>query len=121
LLDGSTGDFRATETDSWPQLLEWLSLAGPREVLLPEGAPQQGLEALRRSLPGVCVSALAADGFRPVRAAAYLRAHFQVAALDAFGLERAPLATAAAGAALRYLKDTQRTDAAHVTALRHES
>jgi DNA mismatch repair protein MutS len=120
LLDASTGDFRTAEGESLVHLLEWLSLATPRELLVPEGAPDEALEALRRGLPSVPVSTLPADGFHPVRAAAFLRAHFQVAALDGFGLESAPRAVAAAGAALRYLKETQRTEAAHVTALRLE-
>ena len=40
-----------------------------------------------------------------------------MASLEAFGLAEAPLATGAAGAALRYLKDTQKTPAAHVDRL----
>jgi DNA mismatch repair protein MutS len=120
LLDGSTGDFRAAECESLGQLVEWLSLAAPRELLLPEGAPAEVLEALRRGLPSVPVSTMSPDGFHPVRAAAFLRTHFQVASLDGFGLVSVPGATSAAAAALRYLKDTQRTDAAHVTAVRLE-
>ena len=120
LLDGSTGEFRAAEGEGLVLLLEWLSLAAPKELLLPEGAPSEVLEALHRGLPSVPVSTMAQDGFHPVRAAAFLRGHFQVAALEGFGLEHAPRATGAAGAALRYLKDTQRTEAAHVTAVRLE-
>ncbi|MGO8969993.1 MAG: DNA mismatch repair protein MutS [Myxococcaceae bacterium] len=120
LLDASTGDFRAAEGDSPSQLWEWLGVASPRELLLPEGAPAEVLEALQRALPSVPLSTVGPDAFHPVRAAALLRAHFQVASLEGFGLGGAQLATAAAGAALRYLKDTQRTPAAHVTALRLE-
>lgn len=118
LLDASTGDFCAAEADQQSEVLEWLSAASPREVLVSEGGPAEVLEALGRSLPAVPVSTVGADGFHPARAAAFLRAHFQVAALDGFGLATAPAATAAAGAALRYLKETQRTEGAHVTALR---
>ncbi|MGO9828830.1 MAG: DNA mismatch repair protein MutS [Myxococcaceae bacterium] len=120
LLDASTGAFRAAEGEGPSQLVEWLGVASPRELLLPEGAPAEVRDMLQRALPSVPVSAVGLDSFHPVRAAAFLRDHFQVAALDGFGLARAPMATAAAGAALRYLKDTQRTDAAHVTALRLE-
>ncbi|MGO9064179.1 MAG: DNA mismatch repair protein MutS [Myxococcaceae bacterium] len=120
LLDASTGDFRAAEGDSPSQLWEWLGVASPRELLLPEGAPAEVLEALQRALPSVPLSTVGPDAFHPVRAAALLRAHFQVASLEGFGLGGAQLATAAAGAALRYLKDTQRTPAAHVTTLRLE-
>ncbi len=120
LLDGSTGEFRAAEGESVAQLVEWLSLAAPKELLLPEAGAAEVQEALHRGLPSVPVSTAALDSFHPVRAAAFLRAHFQVAALEGFGLERSPRATSAAGAALRYLKDTQRTTAAHVTAVRLE-
>jgi DNA mismatch repair protein MutS len=120
LLDGTTGEFRAAEGEGVVQLVEWLSLASPRELLLPQGGAAEVEEALRRALPRVPLSTTAVDSFHPVRAAAFLRTHFQVAALDGFGLERAPRATAAAGAALRYLKDTQRTDGVHVTAVRLE-
>ena len=47
-----------------------------------------------------------------------LLAHFGVQNLEAFGCEDRPLATAAAGAALRYVRETQRRDLAHVTGLR---
>jgi DNA mismatch repair protein MutS len=120
LLDGSTGDFRAAEGESPVQLLEWLSLAAPKELLVPEDASAEVLEALRRGLPSVPISSAPEDAFHPARAAAFLRAHFQVSTLGAYGLDAAPRAAAAAGAALRYLKDTQRTEAAHVTALRLE-
>ncbi len=121
LLDASTGDFRTAEGDSQVQLVEWLSLAAPRELLLAEDASPAVQEALRKAFPTVPLSTLPADGFHPARAAAFLRTHFQVAVLDGFGLQAAPSATGAAGAALRYLKETQRTDGAHVTGLRLES
>jgi len=120
LLDASTGDFRVTEGESLPQLLEWLSVAAPRELLLPDDAHTEVREALGRGLPSVPISTVGADGFHPARAAAYLRSHFQVATLEGFGLAQSPGATSAAAAALRYLKDTQRTDAAHVTAVHLE-
>jgi DNA mismatch repair protein MutS len=120
LLDASTGDFRAAEGEAWARLLEWLAVAAPRELLVPEGAPEELLEVLRRGLPGTPLSVAGPDSFHPARAGAFLRAHFEVAALDGFGLGPTTWATAAAGAALRYLKETQRTDAAHVTALRLE-
>ena len=120
LLDASTGEFRAAEGETWAQLLEWLSLAEPRELLVPEGAPAELRDALCRGLAGVPLSTAPADSFHPARAGAFLRAHFQVASLDGFGLAGAGCATAAAGAALRYLRETQKSEAPHVTALRLE-
>ena len=57
--------------------------------------------------------------FDPERARRELLAHFGVATLEAFGCEGLPLATAAAGAALRYLRETQKRDLTHVTTLVH--
>ncbi len=51
------------------------------------------------------------------RARRELLAHFGVATLEAFGCEGRPRATAAAGAALRYVRETQKRDLAHVTSL----
>ncbi len=119
LLDASTGDFRALELESPESLAEELSRADVRELLVSEelwGTP--ALEAFVSRLPKrPAVAQLDRGAFDPSRAAALLRAHFSVASLSAFGLEDAPLATAAAGAALRYVRDTQKTDAAHVDRL----
>ncbi len=119
LLDASTGEFFALEVQSLAELGEALSRANPKELLVSEeelsGSP---LQKLRAALPQpMPVASLDRAAFEPRRAAALLRAHFQVASLDGFGLSQAPAATAAAGAALRYLKATQRTQAAHVDRL----
>jgi len=119
LLDASTGEFFALEAHSLAELTDALSRANPKELLVSEeelsGAP---LQRLRAALPRpTAVASLDRAAFEARRGAALLRAHFQVASLDGFGLSQAPAATAAAGAALRYLKATQRTQAAHVDRL----
>jgi len=119
LLDASTGEFSAFEAEGLLELGELLARADPKELLVCDeelsGAP---LAKLRAALPrAVALAALDRAAFDPPRAAAFLRAHFQVASLEGFGLIDAPAATAAAGAALRYLKSTQKTQAAHVDRL----
>jgi DNA mismatch repair protein MutS len=47
-----------------------------------------------------------------------LRDHFKVASLAGYGLEARPLATAAAGAILHYVRDTQRGSLAHLDGIR---
>jgi len=47
-----------------------------------------------------------------------LRDHFRVASLAGYGLEARPLATAAAGAILHYVRDTQRGSLAHLDGIR---
>jgi DNA mismatch repair protein MutS len=119
LLEASTGEFFTVEVPSAQDLVEALSRVEPRELLVPEGltgAPEVGFLTARLSrVPAV--AGLEKAAFEPARATVYLRSHFSVASLEAFGLAEAPLATGAAGAALRYLKDTQKTAAAHVDRL----
>jgi DNA mismatch repair protein MutS len=117
LLDGSTGEFRALQGASLDALLEAVALHEPSELLLPADAPGHFRSAIRQRFGQRPTTEVDPAHFEPVRAAAYLRAHFGVATLEAFGLAGAPRATGAAGAALRYLRDTQRTEARHVDAL----
>ncbi len=119
LLDASTGEFSALEAESLDALADILGRADPRELLVcDEELASARAQKLRAALPRVAaVSSLDRAAFDPPRAAAFLRAHFQVASLEGFGLAGAPSATAAAGAALRYLKATQKTEAAHVDRL----
>ena len=119
LLEASTGEFFTLEAETSQELVEALARVEPRELLVPEGhrdSPETTFVTSRLSkMPAVAELEKAA--FEPARAAVYLRGHFAVQSLEAFGLQDAPLATGAAGAALRYLKDTQKTAAAHVDRL----
>jgi len=119
LLEASTGEFFSLEAETSQELVEALARVEPRELLVPEGqrdAPETTYVVSRLSRPPA-VAELEKAAFEPGRAATYLRTHFAVQSLEAFGLQDAPLATGAAAAALRYLKDTQKTQAAHVDRL----
>ena len=119
LLDASTGDFLAVETEDLDGLVEELGRADVRELLVAEDrVDTPELDALlSRLAQRPAVSTLDRGAFEPGRAAALLKAHFQVASLSGFGIEGAAWATAAAGAALRYVRETQKTDASHVDRL----
>src|SRR5712692_5472373 len=116
LLDASTGEFTAFEARSLQELSEQLGRAEPREILVPEEETSaRWVEDLLASLPRrPALASLDRGAFEPSRAAAFLKAHFAVTYLEGFGVSDAPQATAAAGAALRYLKNTQKTEAPHV-------
>jgi DNA mismatch repair protein MutS len=119
LLEASTGEFFSLEAETTQELVEALARVEPRELLVPEGekdSPDTASLVSRLPRPPA-VAELEKAAFEPGRATAYLRNHFAVQSLEAFGLQDAPLATGAAGAALRYLKDTQKTPAAHVDRL----
>lgn len=119
LLEASTGEFFTVEAANTGELLEALSRVEPRELLVPEGLrdSEPVAQVVARLTKPPAVAELEKAAFEPVRATAYLKSHFAVASLEAFGLQEAPLATGAAGAALRYLKDTQKTAASHVDRL----
>ncbi|HYO54670.1 DNA mismatch repair protein MutS [Archangium sp.] len=123
LLEASTGEFFSLEAETTQELVEALARVEPRELLVPEGekdSPDTAFIVSRLPRPPA-VAELEKAAFEPGRATLYLRNHFAVQSLEAFGLQDAPLAAGAAGAALRYLKDTQKTPAAHVDRLsRHQ-
>ncbi len=119
LLEASTGDFFAASPATDTELLEELGRHRVKELLVPEAFKGTSrLERIRTALEEPpSVAALEKAAFEPSRAAALLKAHLHVASLDGYGLsEQGQLSPAvgAAGAALRYLKDTQKTAAAHV-------
>ncbi|HKY45657.1 MAG TPA: hypothetical protein VJM50_21385, partial [Pyrinomonadaceae bacterium] len=139
-LDISTGEFRVTQEtgrDSWTRIRAALESYAPRELLFPAS-----LGALiKSSLTGKVQTAplpLGNDrapsskeefGFdaalTPLEdwqwqkddCAKLLLEHFNVRTLDGYGLTRRDEAIRAAGACLRYARDTQRAAAEHVTDL----
>lgn len=118
LLDASTGQFECGQEDvSLPALCERHPV---REVIVAETVPGEQLAAWRAALPGTVLNAVSAAWFHPAFAARTLADHFQVGSLAVFGLE-APgreLATAAAGAVLRYLAALSLKRPAQVVSLR---
>jgi DNA mismatch repair protein MutS len=123
LADLSTGDFIAFEfegEDRWEKLGETLSTYRPREILHPEDRPAPA--AVLASLgPDERPVATSREGFRfePEAARSALLRQFRTLSLESFGLEGRPLATAAAGAALQYLEETQKGQLAHISGIRY--
>jgi len=101
--DISTGEFRATEMEA-AEADAALETLNAREVLLPEGA---------EPLPALCTE-LEEWIFSFDYADRILREHFGLESLDGCGLGGKPLAVAAAGAVLHYLRDTQRSALDHL-------
>ena len=141
-LDISTGEFRVTQEsgrDSWTRIRAALESYAPRELLFPAS-----LGALiKASLTGkVQTASLPLDGSNgtPHSSRAefgfdvaltplddwqwqkddcftFLLEHFKVKTLDGYGLAKKDDAIRAAGACLRYARETQRAAAEHVTDL----
>jgi len=120
-LEPTTGEFAVAEWDGasrFERLRDELGVTRPRELLL-RRSPELPEWLLDPQQPeGQIPRAPVEDrSFDPDRARRELLAHFGVATLEAFGCEALPRATAAAGAALRYLRETQKRDLTHVTTL----
>src|SRR6185369_3423981 len=103
----------------WDRLRDDLGATRPRELVVPRGA----------ALPAWLTDATSTEGaiprtevdesaFDPRGARRELLSHFGVLTLEAFGCDSLPSAVAAGAAALRYVRDTQKRDLAHVTSLR---
>ena len=120
-LEPTTGEFFAAEWEGpsrWERLRDELGATGPRELLVRGGAelppwlqdPTQPEAAIPRAT-------VEERWFDPANARRELLAQFGAVTLEAFGCEALPRATAAAGAALRYVRETQKRDLPHVTGL----
>ena len=119
LVDLSTGDFRATEFgggECLTRLRDELERMRPSELLLPSGAPSP-LEG-RGGGAIVAETPLEEWVFGDEYGARLLREHFRVATLAGYGLDGHPLAMAAAGAILHYVRETQRGSLSHLDGIR---
>jgi DNA mismatch repair protein MutS len=120
-LDATTGAFSTIEWDGpgrWEQLRDEMGGNRPREVLVPVGAElPPWLGDARQSEGSIPRTEREPHHFDPRAARRDLLAHFDVLTLEAFGCERLAQATAAAGAALGYVRETQKRDLTHVTSL----
>ena len=102
-VDITTGEFAVTELgggDLWAVLRAELTRLRPAEILHPDSYK------LPEGIPGHA-TALPAWRFEPARGQDVLLRHFQVAALDGFGLRGLSLAISAAGAIIQYINETQ--------------
>jgi DNA mismatch repair protein MutS len=116
LVDVSTGEFTTGEYSGEAgvqALLADMGVLRPREIVVPADL------SLPQFLPGLAgagipVTAVEPWGFEPEPARACLLEQFRTQSLDAFGLEPHPLAVRAGGGLVRYLRDTQKVDLAHV-------
>jgi len=140
-LDISTGEFRVTQEtgrDSWMRIRAALESYAPRELLFPaslgalikasltgkvQTAPlplegSNGASSGREEF-GFDVALTPIDDWQWTKDDCFtlLLEHFKVKTLDGYGLARKDEAIRAAGACLRYARDTQRAAAEHVTDL----
>ena len=110
LVDLSTGEFRASEftgEKAEERLRDELGILRPREILLPRPVTLFPTTATSETNPAGAVETRLDDWvFEINHATRLLKEQFHVVALDGFGLSEHPLATAAAGALVHYLRET---------------
>src|SRR5262249_11009605 len=138
-VDLSTGEFVATEftgDDAWSRILEQLDSFGPREIIFPKaleplfrhGAQTEradgdqppaveGSPSFHSAVSQPYLNSLDERLFSHDRASDTLKTHFGVSSLDGFGLTGREMAVTAAGAALQYIRETQKNEAGHITGL----
>jgi DNA mismatch repair protein MutS len=120
-LDISTGDFIVADVsgaDSLAELDTVLARFTPREIVLPKGyQPEPGLSGLLRQYTQAINTC---DDWTFDRETAYrtLLDHFKTVSLEGFGVNGMKRGIPAAGAALRYLEEAQKTGLANVRRLR---
>jgi DNA mismatch repair protein MutS len=127
LLDLSTGEFLATQfpgDSAWQRIQEQLEVFSPREIIYPHSLSPL-MKTSRESDHSLSDSAFYGDQnlartplddwlFGYEHAEALLRAQLGVASLDGFGLGERVFAASAAGAAVHYIQETQRSQVAHL-------
>lgn len=116
LADLSTGFFALTEVagaEAAAELLDELTRLEPSEILLPE---QLDAEVLRPLLDetALSITRIPESDYRLETANRILCDHFRVQSLEGFGAQDFPTAVGAAGALMRYLKDTQKSGVTHI-------
>ncbi|MCG6925452.1 MAG: DNA mismatch repair protein MutS [Acidobacteria bacterium] len=120
-LDATTGEFFAVEWDGpgrFDRLRDEIGATRPREILVRQDAELPAWLTDPTQPEGAIPRAPIEDrSFDPERAQRELLAQFGVVTLEAFGCAHLPQAVAAAGAALRYVRETQKRDLTHVTDL----
>lgn len=114
LIDASTGEFVALQPGSFELIADEASRASPREVLVPEGLEAEVEPLLRAFAKRPALALLGRDAFDVKRGRQLLLSHFGVQSLEGFGLEQGGASLGAAGAALRYVKETQKSAAGHI-------
>jgi DNA mismatch repair protein MutS len=120
-LDATTGVFFVRQWDGpdrWERLRDDIGAVRPREILIPDTAVlPEWLSDSSQPESAIPSTRIEDRSFDAKAARSVLLSHFGVSTLEAFGCERLPLAAAAGGAVLRYVRETQKRDLTHVTAL----
>jgi len=114
-LDLAAGRFTVLEASGSSALAAEIERLKPAELLIPEGMPE---EVVRRT--GTALRSRPPWNFELASASRLLTDQLGTLDLKGFGADELPLAIAAAGALLQYVRDTQKTSLPHIRGLHVE-
>ena len=116
--DVSTGDFYVTQVSGRRKILDEIQRYAPSEIICNDAFLISGIDMddLRERL-GITINRLDGRYFVQNECVRILLGHFRVSSLTALGIDSLPGGVAAAGALLRYLKDTQMNELSNITGL----
>ncbi len=121
LLDLSTGEFLAAEQDDTAALTDELRRMAPSEILIEEDDDPAAEREVSHFVDALsaesCLTKRPSSHFGYEAAREALLDHFKTINLAGFGCEEMRAATAAAGALLVYIQETQKTDLTHIERL----
>lgn len=118
LADVSTGDYFVTEVDSERRLIDEIHKFSPSEIVCNESFYMSGIdiEDIKHRL-GITIYALETWYFGDELAENTLKEHFKIKNLQSLGLLDYDCGVIAAGALLKYLYETQKTNLEHISAI----
>lgn len=119
VADVTTGDYYVTKLDEERKLLDEIARFSPSEIICNEAFVLSGVDLtdLKERL-GIAIYPLEAWYFSDETAVRILLEHFHLSAVSGLGLEEHDSTTAAAGALLKYLYETQKTSLSHMSHLK---
>ena len=113
-LDGRRSASAAFEGDNLSHVLNELGRFAPRELIMNKGAAEtKTIPDFAQKKLG-CLLEMGGDDYEYMACAARVCEQFGLSSIDEAGLGDAPAAVSAAGALLRYISETQKTDMAHI-------
>ncbi len=117
-LDLSTAAFRVTEAVAASVVAEEARRVAPREIVVPESAGgDETLRPLVEMFDPRSVTFFQDRAFEAAAARQLLLEQFGTRSLEGFGCDHLPAAVRAAGALVRYVRETQKQQVSHVRGL----
>ncbi len=116
LLDLSTGEFLVAEYREAAEIIDELNRLAPAELLIAD-QQEEAVREILTQMPALCRTNRPVSIFHRENARETLLEHFHTTSLAGFGCDHLEEGICAAGALLHYIRETQKTDLAHIERL----